>query len=226
MSNAQHGPGSLEINPIMYGGGWTTSDKNPVVVISDGKIKDKLLFQINSVDPVGEGDSSGASFTLMIDGGEHLVGLQGRSGVIVEGKAIAIRQDRGTNGKGLGAWKATRSMNAPLQTGWTNRFPPGSDSVLLHAFTSEHDALITFQKATSGTPGSPGTLLAKLSATREVEPLTEELYLAVLARRPTPEETAEVKTLLDSARTPAERKELLQATMWGLLLSAEFRLNH
>jgi hypothetical protein len=72
----------------------------------------------------------------------------------------------------------------------------------------------------------PGTLLAKLAATREAEPLVEELYLSVLARRPTTEETAEVKKLLDSAKTPAERKELLQAALWGLLLSAEFRLNH
>ena len=72
----------------------------------------------------------------------------------------------------------------------------------------------------------PGTLLANLAATREVETLAEELYLAILTRRPTREETAEVKNLLDSAKTLADRKAKLQAMMWGLLLSAEFRLNH
>jgi hypothetical protein len=68
--------------------------------------------------------------------------------------------------------------------------------------------------------------LRKLAATREAEPLAEEFYLAVLARRPTADEATEVKKMLDSARSPAGRKELLQAMLWGLLLSAEFRLNH
>jgi len=72
----------------------------------------------------------------------------------------------------------------------------------------------------------PGTLLARLGANREAESIAEELYLSVLSRRPTAEETAEVRLLVGTARTPADRREPLQALMWGLLLSAEFRLNH
>lgn len=72
----------------------------------------------------------------------------------------------------------------------------------------------------------PGTLLARLGANGEAGSVAEELYLSVLSRRPTPEEAAEVGQLLAGAGTPAERKEVLQALMWGLLLSAEFRLNH
>jgi hypothetical protein len=72
----------------------------------------------------------------------------------------------------------------------------------------------------------PGTMLARLGAMADVEPLAEELYLCVLSRRPTADETNEVKQLLASTKTPAERREPLQALLWGLLLSAEFRLNH
>ncbi|MCE9530413.1 MAG: DUF1549 and DUF1553 domain-containing protein [Planctomycetes bacterium] len=72
----------------------------------------------------------------------------------------------------------------------------------------------------------PGTTLARLGAMREIEPLAEELYLSVLTRRPTGDEIADAKQLIELAKTPAERREQLQALMWGLLLSAEFRLNH
>ena len=72
----------------------------------------------------------------------------------------------------------------------------------------------------------PGTLLARLETIREVEAMAEELYLSVLARRPTEEEMAGVRQMVESAQTPAQRREPLQALMWGLLLSAEFRLNH
>ncbi len=72
----------------------------------------------------------------------------------------------------------------------------------------------------------PGTTLARLAAMTEVEPLAEELYLSVLTRRPTADETNDVHQLLDRAKSPSERRELLQSLLWGLLLSAEFRLNH
>jgi len=72
----------------------------------------------------------------------------------------------------------------------------------------------------------PGTTLARLGAMSESAPLAEELYLSVLARRPTPVETGEVSRLLSESKTPAERRETLQSLLWGLLLSAEFRLNH
>lgn len=72
----------------------------------------------------------------------------------------------------------------------------------------------------------PGTTLARLEAIPAVEPLAEELYLSVLSRKPTSDETNEVKQILARAKTTDERRESLQALVWGLLLSAEFRLNH
>ena len=72
----------------------------------------------------------------------------------------------------------------------------------------------------------PGALLARLGAMQEAGPLAEELYLSVLARRPSPDEAAEVRQAIEAAKSPDERRAALQSLMWGLLLSAEFRLNH
>ncbi|HVX61660.1 MAG TPA: DUF1549 domain-containing protein [Pirellulales bacterium] len=72
----------------------------------------------------------------------------------------------------------------------------------------------------------PGTLLARLNSLTDAGPAAEELYLSVLSRKPTADEAAEVGRLLKAAKTSAERGEALQALLWGLLLSAEFRLNH
>lgn len=52
----------------------------------------------------------------------------------------------------------------------------------------------------------------------------EELYLAILTRRPTPEETATVVKVL--ARNPAKRTEALGRLAWSLLASMEFGVNH
>lgn len=71
-----------------------------------------------------------------------------------------------------------------------------------------------------------GTLLARLNQLSDEERVAEELYLAVHSRKPTADETAEVRHLLQSAKSSAERRESLQALLWGLMLSTEFRLNH
>lgn len=72
----------------------------------------------------------------------------------------------------------------------------------------------------------PSTLLKRLTAISETEPMAEELYLSVLSRRPRTEEVAQVRELIDPIKTPIERREPLTALIWGLLLSSEFRLNH
>ncbi|MBL8829068.1 MAG: hypothetical protein JNM18_18950, partial [Planctomycetaceae bacterium] len=72
----------------------------------------------------------------------------------------------------------------------------------------------------------PGTTLARLATIADVEPLADELYLSGFSRRPTPDEFSAVQQLLSSTKSPAERREALQSLLWGLLLSAEFRLNH
>ena len=72
----------------------------------------------------------------------------------------------------------------------------------------------------------PGTLLAKLTEMDDAQAVADELYLAILARRATPVEIDQVAELIADKQAPAERREPLQALQWGLLLSAEFRLNH
>jgi hypothetical protein len=52
----------------------------------------------------------------------------------------------------------------------------------------------------------------------------EELYLAVLTRQPSEEETAQVAAYL--ANRGAEKSAAAQELVWGLLNSAEFRFNH
>ncbi len=69
-------------------------------------------------------------------------------------------------------------------------------------------------------------LLKRLTAISEIEPLAEELYLSVLSRRPNADETAQVRELMESKKSPEERREPLTALIWGLLLSSEFRSNH
>lgn len=70
-------------------------------------------------------------------------------------------------------------------------------------------------------PG-PGTLLERLAAMQDPAAVTKELYLAVLSRRPTADELAEAAAVLGGGN----RAESLKALLHGLLLSAEFRLNH
>lgn len=72
----------------------------------------------------------------------------------------------------------------------------------------------------------PGTLLADLAEISDARVVAEELYLSLLARKPTDDETALIVAKLAEKKTPSERRESLQALQWGLLLSAEFRLNH
>jgi hypothetical protein len=52
----------------------------------------------------------------------------------------------------------------------------------------------------------------------------EDLYLTVLSRRPTPDETAEVVRVL--SEQAATKPASVQEWVWGLLTSAEFRFNH
>lgn len=62
--------------------------------------------------------------------------------------------------------------------------------------------------------------LQKLDSSTE---LAEELYVAVLSRRPTDDETANVTAYLDSV---SDRPTAIREMTWALLSSAEFRFNH
>ena len=70
----------------------------------------------------------------------------------------------------------------------------------------------------------PGALLTRLKELESFEVIAEELYVSVLSRRPTMDETAEVTEQLKSA---GDRKEaVLKQLAWALLASSEFCLNH
>jgi hypothetical protein len=68
------------------------------------------------------------------------------------------------------------------------------------------------------------TLVQRLTKQPQPAAFAEELYLSVLNRRPTAEETAEVADCLQkhNGPKPAAAGELA----WALLASAEFRFNH
>lgn len=70
-----------------------------------------------------------------------------------------------------------------------------------------------------------GGLVDRLAKISDATQLADELYLNVLARRPEPEELAEVRLYVD-LRPGDQRPAAIQELVWGVLASAEFRMNH
>jgi hypothetical protein len=66
-----------------------------------------------------------------------------------------------------------------------------------------------------------GNLVDRLA---KLEQPAEELYLAVLTRKPTADETATVKSYL--SKLPNKKAEALGKLVWALLASTEFGVNH
>ncbi len=69
-----------------------------------------------------------------------------------------------------------------------------------------------------------GNLADRLQKLADPAALAEELYLSVLTRRPTAEESAEVRAYLE--KHAQRRSQAIGELAWALLASAEFRLNH
>jgi hypothetical protein len=67
-------------------------------------------------------------------------------------------------------------------------------------------------------------LTARLMTLEDASSLAEELYLAILSRRPSVEERAEVARYLEERA--GEREMAVRELAWALLTSAEFRFNH
>lgn len=71
---------------------------------------------------------------------------------------------------------------------------------------------------------SGANLTARAGALNDPKAIAEELYLAVLSRRPTQDERAEVASYLASRGD--QKGPALQELVWSLLASTEFRFNH
>jgi hypothetical protein len=69
-----------------------------------------------------------------------------------------------------------------------------------------------------------GNLVDRLSKLKDNQELAEELYLSVLTRRPSAEETKDVAGFL--AAQAENRSAALGELVWALVTSAEFRFNH
>lgn len=69
-----------------------------------------------------------------------------------------------------------------------------------------------------------GNVSERMAAEKAAEQAAEDLYVTILSRLPSPEESADVARVLNeqAANKPAAVQELV----WGLLTSAEFRFNH
>lgn len=73
---------------------------------------------------------------------------------------------------------------------------------------------------------SPGSTLERGIRGSSASVLAEEVYLSVLSRRPTTDESADFERSWNEASDEPRRRSAAQSLFWGLLLSAEFRVNH
>lgn len=70
----------------------------------------------------------------------------------------------------------------------------------------------------------PGNLAERLSKMSDSKQIAEELYLGVLTRFPTEEESAEVAGHMETRKQ--QRQEAIGQLVWALLASTEFCVNH
>lgn len=100
--------------------------------------------------------------------------------------------------------------------------PEGFQSTLNQVlFLSNDPALLGLLKPK---PGNLADRLLKLTVANP-DAIAAELYLSILNRPPTPNETREITEYLDGGTGPA-RTEAVGDLIWVLVTSSEFRLNH
>ena len=102
-----------------------------------------------------------------------------------------------------------------------------SDGSVPQALNLMNDGLVMSRSRASGTGATASfarQLLIRYPQAAMNQQLIAEMFLTVLSRRPTPEETAEVAAQL--AARPQEKPACVQELAWALLTSAEFRFNH
>lgn len=91
---------------------------------------------------------------------------------------------------------------------------------------SVHQALFLSngQPVQSWLAANPGHLIGRLAAISDPSMLADELYLALLTRRPADDERREVAAYLKDREK--DRTQAIQELAWSLLNSTEFRYNH
>lgn len=72
-------------------------------------------------------------------------------------------------------------------------------------------------------PPRAGNLTDRLSKVTNPDAVADELFAAVLSRRPTADERADVA---DALKKAADRAKTISELVWALVASAEFRFNH
>lgn len=102
--------------------------------------------------------------------------------------------------------------------------PPGEPEVEFQPSMSHSLFLMNEKLVLRWLEPRGGNLVDRLQKLADPAALAEELYLSVLTRRPTAEESAEVATYLE--KHAVRRAQALGELAWALLASAEFRLNH
>jgi hypothetical protein len=95
-------------------------------------------------------------------------------------------------------------------------------------FFATADQVLYFENAGSvrgwANPGGQN-LAARLTKVEDVKALSEELYLSVLTRMPSGDETKDIASLLGS-RPPEQRNTAISDAIWALLTSTEFRFRY
>ena len=71
---------------------------------------------------------------------------------------------------------------------------------------------------------SDGTLVKRLESESEATKVAEELYVNILSRFPSDEETVELVKFL--GQNQDHRTDAISQFAWAMITSAEFRLNH
>jgi len=99
----------------------------------------------------------------------------------------------------------------------------GGQKTGLDANASQALFLLNGQQISDWLKPKSGNLTERLVQLQADNACAEELYIQVLNRHPTAEESAEVVDYLKSAET---RELAVQELVWALLASAEFRFNH
>lgn len=115
----------------------------------------------------------------------------------------------------------------PHEDQFVRLFGNGAGSPQTDFFATSDQALY-FENAgalRSWTRPGGGNLAERLVAIDDPAGLTHELYLAVLSRPPSAEETAGI-TQLFAARPDDQKPAALSDALWALLTSAEFRFKH